>query len=862
MALLKIPKVYNGTNKSFFFFAYEGWRYSNAAGLTYISPTVAELNGDFTHSSIVNNQNVPALLYDPFTTTPTGVPGQYTRQLLGGDGRHIPASMIDAGNQAFLKTYSDTPNFTPTTPGGANTILNSVGTNNANQYNGRIDHSFGSKDTVFFRYSLLSQSITNPQNFHLLSSNTTTNRNFGGGYTHVFSPTLILDARLGRSGRFGATSGSTPLGGVPRSGFPGIEPNYGNVTFAYTSSSAAGETGLAQGYKNVGDAGPLSVGGAASDTNYAANITWIRGNHQVRFGFQQLIFGQSTGPIDKNFGTATFTFATPETADPQNAGSTGNSLAGALLGLPNSGRFNRPSRSKTRFLATAAYIQDAWKVTPRLTINAGLRWDGQSSPHLLDGTTAAMLDPNTGNWIISGGKLPPPCDPSAGIFAPCIPSSADPATNAIIAAHVVPAENPNLGPDPNYKNFGPRFGLAYKLDSTTVLRGGYGMIFDTTQGSVQTVNDRLNAWPSNLSLPLVFNVIGQPMQTMTGIIPTLSSAKALPAVPTPFQQYGWYYDPHMKSAYSHQWNLDIQKQISSSLVASVSYVGSVNGRLQMTGLANNSPVPGQAATNRPFPWSGTAIMATARGISNYNALQTKVEKRLTSGAAFGAGYTWSKSMDNGASGFYGVENGPQSYSAMQNYDNLDANYGISGNSIKHIVYAWGIYELPFGKNKPYLNHGFLTYFVGDWQANANLSARSGAPLGFPDAGRDPANIGNTSTYNYARANLIGNPRVSHPTKSRAFNTEAFAHPVNQYGNSGRGIINGMPYDNVDFSLLKKLHLTEKAAFQFRAEFFNVFNIQNYGLPGTTFGASGFGVINGLAAGAKPRQMQFSLRASF
>lgn len=856
---VRIPKLYNGTNKSFFYFAWESWRYSKAAGLSYVSPTAAELDGDFTNASIVNDKNVPALLYNPFETT--GTPGNYTRPLLGGDGHHIPAALIDQTDQKFLQTYSDKPNFTPATPGGPNTILNSVGINNANQYNGRFDQNFGANNTLFFRYSLLTQTISSPQSFNLISQTTTTNRNFGGGYTHVFTANVILDARVGRSGRFGATSGGQPIGGVPRQGFPAIEPNYGHVTFSYVSSSAVGQAGLASAYNNVSDAGPTSVGGSQADTNYAANITWMHGNHQIRFGFQQIIFGQVTGPLSKSYGTGTFNWATPETADPQNAGSTGNPLASALIGVPDNGRFNRPSYSATRFEASDAYIQDSWKATPNLTINLGLRWDGESSPHLLNGTTAGMMDPNTGNWIVSGGKLPPPCNPAGGVYAPCIPSS-DPATNAILAAHVKVAANPNLGPDPVYTNFGPRLGVAYKLGSSTVVRAGYGITYDTTQGSVQTVNDRLNAWPSNFSLPLVFNVIGKPVDTMTNIIPTLSSAKALPAVATPFQQFGWYYDPHMKTAYSHQFNIDIQRQISSSMVASISYVGSIDRRLQLTGLDNNSPVPGEAGANRPFPWSGTALEATARGTSNFNALEVRVDKRLNSGIAFGSGYTWSKSMDNGGSGFYGVENGPQSYSTMQNYNDLDADYGVSGNNITNIVYGWALYELPFGQGKPYLNHGLPAYVIGGWQANANLSAHSGPPLGFPDAGRDPANIGNTGTYNYDRANLTGNPKLRHPTKSEAFNTAVFAHPVNEYGNSGRGAINGMPYDNVDFSLMKQFPIRESAGVQFRAEFFNVFNIQNYGLPNTTFGGSGFGVITALAPGATPRQIQLSLRASF
>jgi hypothetical protein len=479
---------------------------------------------------------------------------------------------------------------------------------------------------------------------------------------------------------------------------------------------------------------------------------------------------------------------------------------------------------------------------------------------------AALLDPNTGNWIIAlgpgqGGKLPPACNAAQGVYAPCIPSST-PENDAILAAHVIPAPNPNLGPDPVYDDFGPRIGLAWKADSSTVIRGGYGLVFDNLQGAIQTFRDRIDAWPSNASLTPVFNVTGQPIQTMTQIVPTLSTQNALPAVPTPWQQFGWYYDPHMKNHYSHQFNVEIQREFTSSLVASVAYIGSVDRRLPITGLDNNSPVPGEAGANRQFPWAGTAIMATARGESNYNALEVKVQKRLTSGVSFGSGYTWSKSLDNGASGFYGVENGPSSYSSVQNYYDLSQNYGLSGNSLAHMVYGWGLYELPFGKNKAYLNHGIGSYILGDWQANTNMSAHSGPPLSIPDAGLDPANIGNTSTYNYGRAMLIGNPKVKHPTKSMAFNTAAFAHPVNEWGTSGRGIVTGMPFDNVDFSLMKGITFSEKATLQFRAEFFNVFNIQNYGLPGNTFGGTGFGVITSLAPGATPRQIQFSLRASF
>jgi len=848
-----IPKLYHGKDKTFFFVGYEGWRYAKAVGATYVSPTAAELDGDFTNSSIrlkdANGNYFIPLLYNPFSTT--GTAGNYTRTILGGDGLHVPQSMIDPTAQKFLKANADVPNFTPTTPGGPNTILNTVGSDDADAFTARVDQNFGSANIIWGRYSFLNGVNLNPTSQHLRARSQANNRNFGGGYTHIFSPTFILDATAGYSGRFNAVTETILVNVSDTTLYSGVQSVYGRVNYGFGGR-----------YNGMGGSGP--AGSESHEFNFAVNLTKIVGNHQVRFGYQQVIPEMTQGYSGGHFGGANFTFSSQETANPQSAFSSisGNPIASSLLGVPNNGRFQAQINA-VRTVVPSAYIQDSWKATPRLTLNAGLRWDGQSSPHLLNGTTASMLDPNTGDWIISGGKMPPPCNPSAGVFAPCIPFS-DPATNAIIAAHVKVAANPNLGPDPIYTNFGPRVGFAYKADDKTVIRGGYGLIYDNLTGAIQTVRDRLLSWPNNASLPLNFNTFapGSQTQTMTTIVPTLSSSQALPSVPTPFNQFGWYYDPHLKSHYSHQFNIEVQRQITSSLAASISYVGSVNNNLPITGLANNSPRPGGAGLDRPFPWASTAYEATSRGTSNYNGLQMRADKRFADGFGFGTGFTWSKSLDNGASGYYGTENGPQGLASMQDYNNLDANYGISGNSIKFLYYGWALYELPFGKDKNHLNHGVGAAILGNWQTNLVLSARSGVPLGFIDAGADPANIGNQGGTLYSQPILLRNPRKEHPTRYEYFDTTAFAHPVNQYGNSGRGTITGNLYDNADFSLLKAMHFGDKFNLQFRAEFFNVFNIQNYGNPGVSFGGNNFGVITGLAAGANPRQMQFSLRGTF
>jgi hypothetical protein len=836
-----IPKVYKGKDKTFFFAAYEGWKYLKPASSTYISPTAAELSGDFTNASAE-----PYELYNPFTTTGNATAG-YTRQVLG-DGYHIPSDMIDPTMQAFLMDFADTPNIQGAKPGVANTILNNPETDNANELNFRIDQNFGSKTTLWGRYSSVDGVNINWATHHLQTTSGADDRNYGGGVTHQFTPNLVLDGTVGYSGRWNALVGEQPVG-VSAAGlalYSGLKAIYGNPQFRLGS------------YASEGGLGP--IGSISHELNFSVNTSWIKGKHLIRWGFEEQIPQLNQGTPGARGGADYFNFSQGDTGDPSMSNTTGNTLASALLGIPDTATLQSLNNG-SRVVAPSAYIQDTWKATPRLTINGGLRWDGESSPHLLNGTVAAMMDPYTGNWLISGGKLPPPCNAAGGVFAPCIPNTTA-ANNAIDAAHVMVAPNPNLGPAPIYTNFGPRIGIAYKLGNSTVIHGGYGLIYDNVTGGIQSIRDRLFAWPYNSAQNPIFNNLGQPIQTMAAIVPTLSTINALPSSATPFSQLGWYYDPHLKNHYSHQWNVEIQKELNSSLMASVAYVGSVDRHLPVTGKDNDSPEPGGAGLDRPFPWAQTALEATSRGTSSFNAMEVRVDKHLAQGISFGTGLTWSKAMDNGAGGLYAAETGPQGMADFQIYNPINVNRGESANSLKLIYYGWGLAELPFGKGKAHLNHGAASYILGGWQVNTNLSAHSGAPLGMTAFGVDLADIGDTIWFfGGIRANQSGSAKVSHPTKSEWFNPAVFSAPSKAYGDCGRVSAFTPAFDQVDFSLMKGFRIGERVNIQFRPEFFNVFNIQNYGTPGTTVGG-GMGVIGGLANGALPRQIQLSVRGNF
>jgi hypothetical protein len=834
---VRIPKLYNGKDKTFFFAAYEGWRYLKPASSTYISPTAAELGGDFTHASAE-----PYELYNPFTTTPGSTPGSYTRQVLG-DGYHVPTNLIDTTMQAFLTDFADTPNIQNALPGVANTLLNNPETDNANELNFRIDQNFGAKTTLWGRYSSIDGVNTTWATSHLESTSGANDRNFGGGVSHTFTPNLVLDATVGYSGRWNALVGEQPVG-VSAAGlalYSGLKAAFGNPQMRLGS------------YASAGGLGP--IGSISHEFNFSVNTTWIHGKHLFRWGFEEQIPQLNQGTPGARGGADYFQFSQGDTGNPGSA-LTGNTLASALLGIPDTGILQSLNNG-SRVVAPSAYVQDTWKVTQKLTINAGLRWDGESSPHLMNGTVASMMDPNTGNWLISGGKMPPTCNVPGGVYAPCIPAG-----NAVDAAHVVVAPNPNLGPDPVYTNFGPRLGIAYKVGNSMVVHGGYGMIYDNVTGGIQSIRDRLFSWPYNSSQNPVFNTLGHPIQTMSTIVPTLGTINALPSSPTPFSGFGWYYDPHLKNHYSHQWNVEIQKELTSSLVASISYVGSVDRHLPVTGHANNSPAPGGAGLDRPFPWAQTALEATSRGTSSFNAMEARVDKHLDHGIAFGTGFTWSKGMDNAAGGLYGAESGPQGAADFQIYNDINANRGESANSLKYIYYGWGIAELPFGRGKKFLTSGAGSWILGGWQVNTNISAHSGGPLGMSSTNGDNANIGDTLWFfGLYRANQSGSAKVSHPTKSEWFNPAVFSSPSGTYGNAGRVSAFGPAFDQIDFSLMKGFKIGERVNIQFRPEFLNAFNIQNYGNPGTGVGG-GMGVIGGLANGAFPRQIQLSFRGTF
>jgi len=828
---LTIPKVYKGSDRTFFFFAYEGWRFRQPSTSFLHVPTAAELSGDFSAD--------PSPIYDPSTTV-LNSNGTYSRTAF--QGNIIPSNRLSAlATGFFAKTY-DAPNVTNNP--NYNYLNKSSSRNSNDTYTGRLDEHIGANDSAWFRYTTMSPHDSSQVTSMVTSSAYENPVEWGVGETHIFGPHLVFDARFGYSHE-NWFSGVVPIGGNA------VDTALG---FTGTKEYGAVDLELAAPYGDANIAGPENL----NDRNlsFSGTLTWLHGRHNIALGYQLMELQYSCCATSPGLGQRNqYVFANAQTADPSNLGTTGNSLASALLGIPT-GIYFAAQDYKFHFPSWAPYVQDQWQVTKKLSLTLGLRYDYFSTPDLTKGTTS-FLDPSDGTWLIGGGVLPPAC--SSTQSAPCIPGGS--LANVPYGSHIKVASNPNIGPNPVTSNFGPRIGLAYQLDPKTAIRAGYGIVYDSLIGITQTFQGNVGSWPDATNTQAGYNALGQPLTTLTNLQSAATSA--LPAA-SPWSDQNWMYDPNRKNSRSQQWNLEVERQMTSKLLLSVGYVGSYNDRLPTTGLFNVSPTAGLGAAGVPFPWATTEFMEESIGEAKYNGLQVKAAQRYQNGLQFLVSYTWSKVLEDGGSGLFGVENGSGGsggYSAVQNLSDLSHNWGVAGYDIKQYLSVSGTYELPIGMGKQWLNKGGVaSYLLGDWSANTLAVLRSGQPFNL-DVSGDVANIDNQiGWFNYARPNQVGNPHVSHPTANEYFNPAAFAVPVNSFGNTGQNSLRSAPVYDVDFSLFKKFRFGEAGSLEFRAEAFNLFNIQCLGVPGSDIGTTDAGVVSSVVE--NPRQFQFGLKLAF
>jgi hypothetical protein len=703
--------------------------------------------------------------------------------------------------------------------------------NSVNLLTFKLDRQTGSNNTFSAHYSLLNENRFNP--FDPVNSFTnlpgygsyTINRgqNFGFTWTHVFSPHWVNEARLGFNRLRGAALQEQYGVNVSQQlGFPVVSANtldWGNPNVNI------------YGYDGIGE--PLNYPQDRHDNTYqfVDNLAWNTGRHQFKFGmdirrFQLNSFLDflSRGDFFFNgFQQAGVCFGDPNLPCPIAA------LALLMAGVPDyvvSAQGNTDNGLRTTGFGT--YVQDDIRVLPRLTLNAGLRWEYNSPPveiHNrfsvpdLSANAAACSNP-PGCWFIPAG------------------------TNGI----------PRATYNKDLHNFAPRIGLAWRPLKTErfVVRSAYGIFYDAGILNLNIL-PRFN--------PPFSDIVAFPNSGASVIQDIMNPQNGLP-----FPQAN-FVSRDLRNAYMQDWNIDLQYEVQPNWVIDLAYVGSKGTRLPATRDLN------EAGT---FPQFSSVLVVESRANSIYNALQFRSQKRIRQGLSFLAAYTWSRSIDDDSAVFSGsVGSGVPQDSANPGLDR-----GLSDFQVEHRFSLAYLYDLPFGVNRKWLNNpGPISRVFGSWQMAGIATMQTGSPFTV-NMGASGNQTSITSFGVPYRPDLIADPKRAGPvganpnciapdhihTPESWFNPCALNYPQNPLlGTAGRNILIGPGLNNLDFSLLKDFPFRREGhKFQIRAEFFNLFNIPHFDIPGRTFGASSLGVVQSANSygNRPPRQIQLGLRYVF
>jgi hypothetical protein len=826
-------------NRTFFFVDYEGLR--ERIGSLQISsvPQTYWTSGLF-DVAIINP-------YDPqdkgadFQQPATGACND-------GHGRCwvIPASLIDPVGLKVAKT-----NPAPNTglPGQLdnNYVSDPNLRNNTDQFDVRIDHTISSRLNLFGRYSFVNTDMFTPPPRPGLSEGsgsdafgTSSNRSqsMASGITWTISPRMVSSTRFGYNngsyyqepplygspcpeqliGLKGSVADPSLCGGLPVFGMPG------------------------SGNRRIGRSTSVPAFNTPQTYDFRQSLDWTRGAHNLKFGFENEYL--AVGISDNGALLGSFSFSGRFSG--QN-GSYQGGIADLLLGFPSTysqdsnAIFNRYQRTYS------AYAQDDWKVTRKLTLNIGLRWDfatpTREQHHLweqLDLTTHKLLYAKSGDLF----------------------------SDALVY--------------PNYKNFAPRFGFAYAPSAKWVIRGAYGIFYNLTN---RTGREGLMGYNFPFAINSSATITGSNnllagnalLRLQDGIPAELTSPTLIDQTTVAHQ----YEEEHQKTGYVQQWNLTVQRELMKDLVLDVAYVGNrgihlptfrdVNQNLVSFNPANGAPVVGPKPL-AAWGFNGPIEYEEWQGYSNFNSLQGRLEKRFSSGLSSLLSFTYGKTLadavDQLASGgdattYQGAKRTPQN-----GYDRR-SEYGRADFDIKLRLAASAIWQLPYGRGRHFgsSSSGVLNVLLGGWDFSPILIVQSGMALTIVQS-----QLLNLGGNRLSRPNRIadGNLPDGQRTVNQWFDTNAFVTlqtdptkpgfvPFQAFGNSGVGILNGPNLATLDFSLAKEFRISERQLVQFRTEFFNAFNHTNFGIPGMTIG-SGFGQITTTATPA--RQIQLGLKYLF
>jgi Carboxypeptidase regulatory-like domain/TonB dependent receptor len=894
-----VPFLDRPDKRTFFFFAFEDQRQQAAASETDSVPQPQWINGDFSDlipaGTNCNATPVSGCIYDP-NTVAVNSSGQYVRQAFPGN--IIPTADLNSVVVNSLK-YFPAPNV----PGAGlynNYFVSASTTDNYWHFDTRFDHDFTKAWHSFFRFSHWNENFTSLSDYGNAASSgyngPGTNTEWSGSFnnTITISPTLLAEIRIGASrAAYNRTTFGQPFD-LASLGFPA----------SYVSTAAL--DGLvfptfqfSQGFSTLGPSGYNSFYEKPSAFSFTGSLVEIHGAHTLKFGAEYRLlyenfaqYGYPSGQFIENQDW------TQQIANSANG--TGNPFATALLGLMSGGsQITHQPTATDLSKYVALFFQDDWKVTRKLTLNLGLRWDVEV-PRTDRYNQLSYWNPNVPSAIqLPAGSYDPTTCPACGslmgqMFFVGTPGS-----------QYGRAQGPT-----QWKDFGPRIGLAYNPIKNLVIRGGFGIVYapSALQAAGTDGAPGIEGFSSSTSFNSSFTSQQTPpsactnCSTFTDPAPTgFNLPRGVSGGPNTDVGSGIFdsFFGSYRNPYSEQWNLNIQYALPHSTTVEVGYLGNhglflINGdpgvpygQLPPSDLALGNAlyaqvanpfygyvnVPGSPLDNptvqanyllSPYPQYLGSVQSFRKpqAESKYNAMTVKVEKKFTAGFSILGSFTWGKLFDNSASAVNYL--GP----ASQTYTNQYApqnEWALSAQNVTRMLVVSAIYELPFGNGKRFLGdaHGAVNRIVGGWQFVTLATFSDGTPLVLAAATDQSGLLGYSKRPDWTGQN----PAIHNQNLNQWFNTTVFSQPAAfTLGNAPRTLdtVNTPGVNDWNISFFKNNYFgaDNRYNLQFRVEMFNAFNHPQFGAPDANVNDGTFGKISSMGSFYNPRNVQLALKFYF
>ncbi len=855
---LVIPKLYNGRNKTFFFFDYEGNRKRTSAPQELLVPTQAERNGNL--AALVS-----AYGSGPVTNPFTG---------LAYPGNAIPTGSckgcINPVAQALLAYYpSPNANLSVANPSFNYQTLNPI-PSGTNGWDLRVDHSITAKQQVYVRYSW--KNVNDQQGGSGLPANPflpnvtaqDRNRSLIASYNYAISPTALNEFRFGFT-NFQEGDGFPISGGaaISQLGLQGINISQHPAGDAFPTFTFSDGSFTSIGQDRTGTT-------ISQTMQFTDNFSRILRRHTLRFGvdarrvrWNALMFFQ---PSD-DYGDFTFSPGL----------FTNYAFGDLLLGLPQQSFFAITSpQIDARTTQWGVYAQDEWQANNRLTINFGLRWE-VLPPFAESIGDLGSFDPRNNSVLIPDKFLQtlqsdPSLSPVYNAFLASFNACSLPGRNTQLpCTNVKTSSQDHLAAGLRqvyWKDLDPRVSVAYRPfgDTKTVFRAGFGIFTMTTLGPMSFNNAGNPTSDLITNVNAVFNANGVLQAPLFQFPQTAAVGQSIAYGGGSLEQAN---DPRFRDPQAAQWNVTMERQITPSVLARLSYAGMNSYRLPVTVdlnqiAASTTPytVPNGAFVDPRAPYRNWFLLMTSQnlGFSNYQALQSELKGTLANGLSFQASYTWAKNIsDAQGSDAPAAFAGEEAYAAeVANRFHIAADRGNVVGTPRQRLLVTGVYQLPFGAGRKWLTNGFLSAALGGWNLSTITTLQTGqwlTPTINPTGANsyDSSQINDQSNTNVAnrvgaslRPDCTGNPIPSNQIPGQFFNLGAFSSTppgAGRFGSCGVGILQGPGMIDVDLGLAKQFQIKERLKLRFEASFTNVLNHVNYAPPVTNISnPSTFGIL--------------------